>query len=241
MTDRVDHIDQQDIALEKRHQEVVPLYLQWIARFISFIFHPLFLLSYAYILLAQFNPFLFGEATSDRIFSLEDKYSKGIWFINLVLFSCIIPIVGILLMKALGMVGSLSMPTRDERKIPYILVGMFYMAMVAQNSYNTSLPFEIKVFALGATIGLFVAFFINLFTKISMHTVGIGGFLAMLIIIIARSYSGAEHLFIFGILACGLVGTSRLLLGAHNTSDLYGGYFVGFISQFVALNYIYSA
>jgi len=64
--------------------------------------------------------------------------------------------------------------------------------------------------------------------------------LAMLIIIIARSFSGAEHLFIFGILACGLVGTSRMLLGAHNSSDIYGGYFVGFISQFVALNYIFS-
>ena len=87
---------------------------------------------------------------------------------------------------------------------------------------------------------LFVAFFLNLFTKISMHTVGMGGFLAMLIIIIARSYAGAGQLFIFGILACGLVGTSRMILGAHNSSDIYGGYFVGFLCQFVALNYMFT-
>ena len=139
------------------------------------------------------------------------------------------------------MVSSVSLRTQDERKIPYVMAGMFYMAMVAQNSTNTSLPMEIKIFALGATIALFVAFFINLFSKISMHTVGMGGFLAMIIIIIARSYVGAEPLFIFGILACGLTGTARLLLGAHKTADIYGGYFVGFLSQFIALQYIFSS
>ena len=113
------------------------------------------------------------------------------------------------------------------------------MAMVAQNS-TTGLPLEIKIFTLGATIALFIAFFINLFTKISMHTVGMGGFLAMIIIIIARSYGGAEFLFVFGVLACGLVGTARLLLGSHQVSDVYGGYFVGFLAQFVALNYMFS-
>lgn len=228
-----------DLRLLERHQAVVPMPLQMVAQVISVLFHPLFMVAYAYILLAVFNPFAFGEATTERIFSLTEKPGKGVWFINILLFSCIIPIVGVVLMKALGMIHSLSLPTKDERKIPYVLTGMFYMAMVAQNSQNTSLPPEIKIFALGATIALFIAFFINLFSKISTHTVGVGGFLAMVIIIIARSY-GTGYLFIFAILICGLVGTSRLLLGAHSTSDLYGGYFIGFISQFVALNYIFS-
>lgn len=238
----IDDIENEENAESvERYKEIVPLPWRLLAQAISLVFHPLFILPYAYVLLASFNPFLFGESVPERVFSLEDKFSKGIWFVNLLLFSCIIPIVGVLLMKALGMVSSLSLPTRDERKIPYIMVGMFYMAMVAQNSYNSSLPVEVKIFALGATIALFVAFFINLFSKISMHTVGIGGFLAMIIIVIARSYTSAEHLFIFGVLACGLVGTSRMLLGAHKASDIYGGYVVGFISQFVALNYLFSA
>jgi membrane-associated phospholipid phosphatase len=232
--------DEYGLALIQRHKEVVPLPLQIVAQLISILFHPLFILCYAYVLLAIFNPFLFGEASTDRVFILGDRHAKGIWFINILLFSCVIPVVGILLMRGLGMVSSFSMPTKDERKIPYILVGMFYMAMVAQNNYNTSLPLEIKIFALGATIALFVAFFINLFTKISMHTVGMGGFLAMLVIIIARSYGGAGQLFVFGILACGLVGTSRMILGSHNSSDIYGGYFVGFLCQFIALNYMFT-
>lgn len=234
-----DYRDEQEIATAERYKKEIPLPLRALAMVISIIFHPLFILSYAYILLAFFNPFLFGEASVERIFAFGKLNSKGLWFIHLLSFSCIIPLVGVLLMRGLGMVKTLSLRTQDERKIPYVLTGMFYMAMVAQNS-TTGLPIEIKIFALGSTIALFVAFFINLFTKISMHTVGMGGFLAMIIIIIARSYGGAEFLFVFGILACGLVGTARLLLGAHQVSDVYGGYFVGFLAQFVALNYMFS-
>lgn len=231
--------DEQEIATAERYKKLVPLPLRALAMIISIIFHPLFVLSYAYVLLAYFNPFLFGEASTERIFALGKLNSKGLLFVHLLSFSCIIPLVGVLLMRGLGMVRTLSLTTQDERKIPYILTGLFYMALVAQSS-TTGLPLEIKIFILGATIALFVAFFINLFTKISMHTVGMGGFLAMIIIIIARSYGGAEFLFIFAILGCGLVGTSRLLLGAHQVSDIYGGYFVGFLAQFVALNYVFS-
>jgi len=231
--------DDLEIATAERYKKVVPLPLRALAMIISAIFHPLFTLSYAYVLLAFFNPFLFGEASTERIFAFGTLTSKGLLFVHVVSFSCIIPFVGVFLMRGLGMVRTLSLTTQDERKIPYILTGSFYMALVAQSS-STGLPLEIKIFILGATIALFVAFFINLFTKISMHTVGMGGFLAMIIIIIAKSYGGAEFLFVFGILACGLVGTARLLLGAHQVSDIYGGYFIGFLAQFVALNYMFN-
>ena len=171
-----------DLQRHERFKREIPLAMRIIAQAISILFHPLFILSYAYLLLAIFNPFLFGEAKTSRIFSMTSQFGKGLWFINILLFSCIIPFFGLVLMRLLGMVQSIALHTQDERKIPYVMAGIFYMAMVAQNSSNTSLPLEIKIFALGATIALFVAFFINLFTKISIHTVGMGGFLAMIII-----------------------------------------------------------
>ena len=229
-----------DLLRHERFKREIPLAMRIIAQAISILFHPLFILSYAYLLLAIFNPFLFGEAKTSRIFSMTSQFGKGLWFINILLFSCIIPFFGLVLMRLLGMVQSIALHTQDERKIPYVMAGIFYMAMVAQNSSNTSLPLEIKIFALGATIALFVAFFINLFTKISIHTVGMGGFLAMIIIVIGKGYQGGEFLFIFGILSCGLVGTARLILGAHNISDIYGGYVVGFFAQFIALQYLFA-
>ena len=51
--------DEYGLALIQRHKEVVPLPLQIVAQVISILFHPLFILCYAYVLLAIFNPFLF--------------------------------------------------------------------------------------------------------------------------------------------------------------------------------------
>ncbi len=232
-----DAYDLAELAMAERYRHVVPAPIRFLAYLLSIALHPLFMLSYAYLLLALFNPFLFGEASTERVFAISPQNPKGLWFVAVVLFSCIIPLVGVLLMRGLGMVRSLSLATRDERKIPYILAGLFYMSLVMQNNHNVDLPIQIKIFTLGATIALFTAFFINLFTKISMHTVGAGGFLAMVMLIVWSGYAPAHLLFIVGILVCGLVGTARLLLGAHKLSDIYGGYFVGFVAQHVALFY----
>ena len=50
-----------------------------------------------------------------------------------------------------------------------------------------------------------------------------------------------EYMLIIAVVACGLVGSSRLMLKAHEPADIYGGYFIGFLSQFVALNILYTA
>lgn len=45
-------------------------------------------------------------------------------------------------------------------------------------------------------------------------------------------------LLLFTLLMAGLVGTARLILDAHQPFDIYGGYLVGFSSQFIALRFI---
>ena len=44
-------------------------------------------------------------------------------------------------------------------------------------------------------------------------------------------------LLITTILICGIVGTSRLILDAHEPKDLYGGYLVGLATQFIAFSF----
>ena len=51
-----------DLLRHERFKREIPLAMRIIAQAISILFHPLFILSYAYLLLAIFNPFLFGEA-----------------------------------------------------------------------------------------------------------------------------------------------------------------------------------
>ena len=218
-----------------RYYEAFPKELRALALVISIIFHPLLMQIYAYLLLIWSNPFLFGKVSTAKVFEDKVYTLQLIW---LLIFSCLVPLLTVFMMKALGLIKDIALSDKMDRIGPYIIVGLLYIVIFMNFVSNTSLPSQLSIFALGSTIGLFTAFIINLFSKISMHTVGMGGFLAMVIIIMANSHAGNEYVLVLAILAAGLSGTSRMLLAAHEPADLYGGYLIGFLAQFVALSYL---
>lgn len=226
-----------DYGLQKKalYYDAFPKGLRIAANSISVIFHPLLLLLYSFILLAWSNPFLFGVTDFEKVF--ESK-ANSLLFIWLSIFSFFVPVLSVFMMLALGLIKDLSMTDKMDRIGPYIIVGLMYMIIFVNFNNNPSIPGELRVFSLGATIGLFMAFVINLFSKISMHTVGMGGFLAMVLIILGRSSAGNEYMLVLAVIAAGLVGSSRMLVGAHEPADIYGGYFIGFLAQFVAMSYL---
>ena len=205
------------------------------AKIVSVIFHPLLLLLYSYIILAWCNPFLFGRSSFSDVFS--DKINS-ILLIWLLIFSFMVPLLSVVMMKGLGLIKDLALTDKTDRIGPYIIVGLLYIVIFMNLKNNTNIPPEIVIFSLGATIGIFAAFVINLFSKISMHTVGMGGFLAMMLICISRSVANNEYILILAVIAAGLVGSSRLILGAHESNEIYGGYAIGFLTQFVAVSYL---
>ena len=91
---------------------------------------------------------------------------------------------------------------------------------------------------LGATVSLFLAFIINnLFEKISLHAMGMGGFLAIVIMALNITQYDLTYLFLLVIFLSGLVGTARLILKAHQTREIYTGYMLGFVCQAFAFIY----
>lgn len=223
------------------------LVLKPIARFISYIFHPLLILTYMLLLLLLVNPYLFG------LNSIADTNSK-ILVLRIFLSTFFIPAFSVVVLRMVGMIDSLEMPDKTERIGPYIITGIFYLWMFRNFLGNSNIPTAYTSFVLGATIALFIAFFINIFSKISAHAVGMGGLIGMVVItMLLFSYgSFTLHLGILGaiqlnmnvvlmisIVVAGMVGTSRLLLQAHEPQDLYGGFIVGFSSQFIALYYLF--
>ncbi len=208
-----------------------------IARGISIIFHPLLITSYVLIISLWVNPYLYG---------VQDTKSKGVILISVFLLSFFFPVISVLMMKALGLISSLDMKDKKERIGPMISTAIFYLWLYINIKDNTVIPGAFSFFVLGATIALFLAFFINTYQKISLHGVGMGGFLvAILIIGYQFSYGSfildppgdkAYHinvflLYILVILIVGITLTSRLILGAHNKEELYGGLFIGAASQ----------
>ncbi|MCB0586945.1 MAG: hypothetical protein KDD06_16685 [Phaeodactylibacter sp.] len=220
--------------------------LRLLARLISFIFHPLLIVTYMLVLLLLINPYLFGVS------SIADKASK-LLILQIFLSTFFIPGVAVAMLRFTGMIKSFEMESRQERIGPYIITGVFYLWMFRNFLDNPSIPTAFTSFVLGAAIGLFFAFFINIFSKISAHAVGVGGLLGMVVItMLLFSYDsftimsprGALEIsmstvLLITILVAGLVGTSRLVLKAHEPMDLYGGYLVGFASQFLALRFLF--
>ncbi|MCB0547747.1 MAG: hypothetical protein KDD19_09165 [Phaeodactylibacter sp.] len=220
--------------------------LRLLAQLISIIFHPLLIVTYMLVLLMLVNPYLFG------VNNIGDQSSK-LLILQIFLSTFFIPGVAVAMLRFTGMIRSFQMESKQERIGPYVITGILYLWMFRNFLDNPSIPTAFTSFLLGATIALFFAFFINIFSKISAHAVGVGGLLGMVVItMLLFSYDtftilsprgtmeiSMSTVLLITILVAGLVGTARLALQAHEPMDLYGGYLVGFASQFMALRFLF--
>lgn len=207
-----------------------------VARAISYLGHPLLVLTYMLILMLIINPFAFGAQ------HIGDKRTVILFFY---VFSTtfLIPGLGVSLLKPLGLVQSFEMRDKQERIGPYIITGIFYLWMY-QNFADGIVPTLFAKFVLGATIGLFFAFFVNIFFKISAHATGMGGLVAMVLLLTFEwagltFHVGPILLSLNGVLAivvifAGLIGVARLSLAAHTQAQLWQGYLAGFVAVILA-------
>jgi len=215
--------------------------LKAIANGLSVIFHPIFLITYFFLLILVVNPYLFGSA------NVKDK---GLILIYVIMISVVFPLIPVFMMYFLNMSKSIRMKEKGERTIPLILTGIFHLWLYINMANNQSIPEAFSIFLLGSVITLFTCFFINLFTKISLHTAGISGLLTgfcwfrfhysyntfSLRITETIGYDIDTNLIIILLLIiAGVIGSSRLFLKAHIPSDIYGGYIVGFAAQIIAM------
>lgn len=215
--------------------------MKTISSLVSWFFHPLFLLTYAMILLMLIDPYLFGI----------QQFSDGIKFVLPVLISTvIIPAFAIMMMKQLGMVKSIELDDKMDRTGPFIVTGIFYLWLFKNLYTNNTLPDLVTCFTLGSTITLFVCFIINIITKISIHAAAVSGVAVMVSIMCFHYFDSGRTinigqvmlplpliLFVVVILT-GLVGTARLYLRAHSLAQVMSGYIVGLISMLFAVWYI---
>lgn len=219
--------------------------LRTLAQIFSWIFHPLLILTYMLIFLLVVNPYPFGVPEwKDRLPLIAEVFAN----------TFLIPAFALIMFRLVGFAKSMEMKTTQERIGPYIASGVLYLWLFVNLQHHPNVPSPYKSFVLGATISLFMAFFINNFSKISAHAVGMGGLLGMILIAIENYYGGSFTLAPAGwfewrldmldalllvILAAGIVGSSRLLLRAHEPMEVYGGYLVGFGGQLLALQFVY--
>jgi hypothetical protein len=180
------------------------------------------------------NPYLFGHTSFE---------GHNLLLIQIFFSTALLPSIAILVMKALGMLESLRMEDRQERIGPFIVSGIFYLWIFINVRDNGEIPLSYRGFVLAATVALFLSFLINLIQKVNIHAVSAGILLSSVIIMLATySYSlvSLTSLLMGAIIFTGMVGTSQLILKQGEPIDIYGGFFIGFIAQAVALFFVFS-
>jgi hypothetical protein len=199
--------------------------LRFFARVVAYIFHPLFITSYVMAFLIFFHPYAFTGF---------DQKIKLFRFLNVVLCDALFPAFAVFLLWRLGFIKSMHLRTEKERIIPYVIAMIFYWwTWNVYKNLSDSPPISIH-FLLGAFLALCGGWIANIYFKISMHGIALGGALMFFILFSFHdSYASGLYLSI-ATLAAGVVATSRLLTGDHNPFQLYSGLIVGMLAQFIA-------
>lgn len=203
------------------------------AALISYLFHPLLFPTYGALFIIATNPHLFA------VFPLK---AQMLWVIITFVFTFVCPVVWLVMMKRLELISDFKMEDSKERIIPYIAVATFYMWMFKLfkptpefTPYSNQL---ISLMMLGASVSIFIGFFINIFRKISIHAIAAGGFVGLTLCMIRLSDYDLKFFFIFTILFGGLVGTAQMIRSGSKSNEIWAGYITGFIGQFFSFTLI---
>lgn len=216
------------IAKEKTNPQ--PKALRVVAEVLSYIFHPVFFPVYMSYALYKLSPGSF--------MGIPDK-QLGLWFISIAVTGVFFPLFSTALMKPLGFISSFKMETARERTIPLMATMIFYFWLShVFNTIPSGPPLVLKVLLLGNFWGIILVFLANIFTKISMHTAVAGSMVGIIIVLMILSpVNMAVPLFVSLALA-GLIGTARMILGAHQRGDIWLGYIIGILVQLGAYLYM---
>ena len=209
------------------------------AHILAYIFHPLLILSYCLLILLSADPYGFG---------VSSPWEKMPLIVITLLYTFFLPLITTIFMVLTGLIDSIYLPKKEDRIGPLIAAIIFYTWFLMNVLDNPEIPAVFNVLCLGSLIALSLSFLLNIFSKISLHAVGMGGLMGACFILYA--YYEYEtilighysiHFFVFllvVIVLSGLVGSSRLSLSAHIKKDIYGGALVGFASQLLAMRFL---
>ncbi len=221
----------QEAATRLPENNTQPKALRILASIISYICHPVFFpLVMAYVIYTLAPAGFMG---------LPPK-QLGLWFLSIGITAVFFPIFSILLMKPLGFISSFHMPTAKERTIPLMtsMIFYFWVSHVFNSMPGAPAPLALKVLLLGNFWGIIALFMVNIFTKVSLHTGAAGGMIGVIIVLMLTSPVNLLMPLFVAIVIAGVIGSARLILGAHQRGDVWVGYIIGIVAQLFAYLYL---
>lgn len=206
-----------------------PIIVRFSAHFFSFIFHPLFIPGYISAFLLFVHPYVFS-GFSPRL--------KLLRFISVVLLTAFFPAFVVFLLKQLGLIKSIFLKTQKERIIPYIAsMFFFFWIFYVSRNLSDSPPFFV-ILLLGVFISSIAALMANIYFKVSMHAIAMGGMVCFFEILAMQGTFSMGIYLSLAVLIAGIVCTCRFLVSDHYPFEVYAGFLLGVISQTLAALFV---
>lgn len=195
-----------------------------LARIISYLLHPL--LMPAFGILVIFN-------TGTYLSFLPFEYQRML-YILVFLTTFVLPMIIIPVFLYWKVIKTMEMHNRNERFFPMLVTLVFNIATYYL-FYRLPLPAPIRYYMLAVTICVFLTMIITIRWKISSHMVGTGG-ITGLIAALAFLFIGELQVYLMAsIFLAGVTGFARLKLNAHSPVQVYAGFLLGFLVEFLTI------
>lgn len=149
-------------------------------------------------------------------------------------FTFFLPATNAFILLKLKYIKSLQMETSEERLVPYGS-GILYYSALLYLFHKANFLMMFQLFILGNIFCILFTLIINIKWKVSAHTIGIGGLIGTLLILILKFHLHLENFLLIAILIAGCTSYARLRLEAHTPLQIYVGLILGFIIQYATL------
>lgn len=202
-----------------------------LARFFSFLFHPILIPFYSILIVLYLFP--------HRYIHVQDK-TWNLTIGILLAMTISMPAIVVLIMKKLKIIEDYDISIQKQRIFPYLIFFFFYLMtfLTLRPKVNSSPIFMedslLAAIILGATISLCVAFFLNNFLKVSVHVMGVTNLFVLICLLSGYTHRVVFFLVLAALLAVGFTGSARIYLRAHTPREVYYGIFCGIIGQVIA-------
>ena len=188
-----------------------------IAKMFTIVFHPLFVPFYMLLILLNVNTF----------FAMMIPIKAKLLLTGLVFLTTILlPLLIVFLLYRLKLVKSFYLESREERIYPLLAAAVFYyLTYYMLKSFPISFIFS--YYMLGSTFLTILAMIISFYRKISLHMIGIGGMLGLLMGLSLNLNLDLTWFVISVIVLGGFLGFARIQSNSHKPSEIYSGFLVG--------------
>ncbi|MEL4457099.1 hypothetical protein [Lutimonas vermicola] len=194
----------------------------FVYKLISYVLHPL--------LFSFMGSFLYLYLTPKHIVKQQEYIILLIVFIS----TYIIPILLLAFLKRINLINNYHLRSIDERKFPVLFFIMLsFLIGRAMTSIQIADLLAFSFFGIAFALS-FTYLLFNIKVKTSLHTLGIGGVIGF-VMVMSYEYQLNFNSIIAGLfIIAGLIGVSRLALNAHRPKEIYIGFLLGLVSQFIS-------